>query len=67
MKKFTKILEQSDNYKSYKANINLEIRVDALDEGEAGYIIDDILGGIDSDVEYTILNIEEESPMDKNK
>lgn len=65
MKKFTKILEQSDNYKSYKANINLEIRVDALDEGEAGYIIDDILGGIDSDVEYTILNIEEESPMDK--
>jgi hypothetical protein len=58
MKKFTSISENKKN-KSFKVNINLSIIVNTEDEGEAGYISDDIISAIDGLYDYSILNIEE--------
>jgi len=59
MKKFTKILEEVENTKFYKINAEVELIVKAETEGEAGYLGDSILGGIEEQFTYNILNIEE--------
>lgn len=58
MKKFSKILE-SNGVRKYKVNANLELIIEAEDEGEAGYLTDSILGGIKEQFSYNIINIEE--------
>jgi hypothetical protein len=58
MKKFSKILE-SLQLKNYKIEANLELIVEAENEGEAGYIADSVLGGIEEQFSYNIINIEE--------
>lgn len=58
MKKFSKILE-SNGVRKYKINANLELIIEAEDEGEAGYLADSILGGIKEQFSYNIINIEE--------
>jgi 4a-hydroxytetrahydrobiopterin dehydratase len=64
MKLFSKILENKN--KNYIAEANLRIKISAENEGEAGYIADFILGGIEETEEYEILNISELSPMNEN-
>jgi hypothetical protein len=59
MKKFTKILEEVENLKSYKIKAEIELIIEADTEGEAGYLGDSILGGIEEQFSYSILNIEE--------
>ena len=59
MKKFTKILEEVESLKSYKIKAEIELIIEADTEGEAGYLGDSILGGIEEQFSYSILNIEE--------
>lgn len=59
MKKFSKVLEEVENLKSYKIKAEIELIVQADTEGEAGYLGDSILGGIEEQFSYSILNIEE--------
>lgn len=59
MKKFSKLLEEVENLKSYKIKAEIELIVEADTEGEAGYLGDSILGGIEEQFSYSILNIEE--------
>jgi len=59
MKKFTKILENQNNEKFYEISVELKLLVKAENEGEAGYLSDSILGSIEEQSDYTILNIEE--------
>ena len=58
MKKFSKLLE-SIQLKNYKIETNLELIVEAENEGEAGYIADFILGGLKEQFSYNLINIEE--------
>jgi hypothetical protein len=58
MKKFSKLLE-SVQLKNYKIETNLELIVEAENEGEAGYLADSILGGIKEQFSYNLINIEE--------
>ena len=59
MKKFTKILENQDNERLYEVSVELKLLIKAENEGEAGYLSDSILGSIEEQSDYTILNIEE--------
>jgi hypothetical protein len=59
MKKFTKILENQNNERFYEISVELKLLVKAENEGEAGYLSDSILGSIEEQSDYTILNIEE--------
>ena len=59
MKKFTKILENQNNEKFYEVSVELKLLVKEENEGEAGYLSDSILGSIEEQSDYAILNIEE--------
>ena len=59
MKKFTKILENQNNERFYEVSVELKLLIKAENEGEAGYLSDSILGSIEEQSDYTILNIEE--------
>jgi hypothetical protein len=62
MKKFTKILEEVENTKFYKINAEVELIVKAETEGEAGYLGDSILGGIEEQ-----FKIENDNPVVGNE
>jgi uncharacterized protein YozE (UPF0346 family) len=57
MKKFSKVVESIDEG-YYKISAEIELIVKSDNEGEAGYMADDILGSIKDQYNYTILNIE---------
>jgi hypothetical protein len=59
MKKFSRLLEEAQNNKFYKIDAEIQLLICASSEGEAGYLGDSILGGIDEQFTYSILNIEE--------
>lgn len=59
MKKFTKILENQNNEKFYEVSVELKLLVKAENEGEAGYLSDSIIGSIEEQSDFTILNIDE--------
>jgi hypothetical protein len=61
MKKFTKVVENQNNEKYFEISCELKLIVKATNEGEAGYIGDSILGAIEEQSEYTILNIDEKT------
>jgi hypothetical protein len=66
MKKFTKIVENQSNEKTYEIIVELKLLVKAENEGEAGYLGDTILGSIPEQSEYSILNIEEKNESDSD-
>jgi hypothetical protein len=59
MKKFTKILEDLDNYNYYKIYAEVELIIEAENEGEAGYQSDSILSSIENINKYEIQLIDE--------
>jgi hypothetical protein len=59
IKKFTRIVEQSENGKFYKVIAQVELIISAENEGEAGYLADSALSSIENGSNYTIDNIEE--------
>jgi len=58
MKKFSKIVENSENQYFYKVDAQVELIIPAENEGEAGYISDSILSSVEHNYDYTINNIE---------
>ena len=67
MKKFSLITENNTNNKFYKATAEIELLVNAENEGEAGYLSDSILGGIKEQIDFRISNIEETSSDEAKK
>ena len=63
MKKFSKIIENINSEGTYIVKTELDLLIKADNEGEAGYLADSILGSIEEQYSYSILNIEE---TDKN-
>lgn len=59
MKKFSKILENASEDKYYLIEAKIQIRVKASNDGEASYIADSTLSGIQYQNQYTIDNISE--------
>lgn len=59
MKKFSKILENSKNEKTYLVDATLKLIIKSTNEGEAGYLADSILGGIEEMHNYEIINLKE--------
>ena len=57
MKKFSKILENINNQKYFEILATINLIVEASSEGEAGYLGDSILGGIEEQSDFTIQNI----------
>lgn len=67
MKKFSKIIENTNLEKKYIIKVELEIIVNAESEGEAGYLADSIISGIEEQYNYSIINIEEiDEDLQKN-
>jgi len=67
MKKFSKILENINNQKYFEILATINLIVEASSEGEAGYLGDSILGGIEEQSDFTIQNIAEISKEDYQK
>jgi len=59
MKKFTKILENIIDQKYFEITAEVKLLVKAENEGEAGYLGDSILGGIEEQSDFIIQNISE--------
>ncbi len=58
MKRFSKIVESIENSNFYKVDAQIQLIIPAENEGEAGYISDSTLSGIEYTSDYTINNIE---------
>jgi hypothetical protein len=58
MKKFTKVLEDIENGRFFKVNAEVELIIEADNEGEAGYLSDSILSSIEYGSNYQINNID---------
>ncbi|MCK9475605.1 MAG: hypothetical protein M0R46_06795 [Candidatus Muirbacterium halophilum] len=56
MKKFTKIVEKIESNNSYIIKAEIELEVKAENEGEAGYLADSILQGIEESTGNYIIN-----------
>ena len=59
MKKFSIILEQIENGRFFKVDAQVQLIVEADNEGEAGYLADSILGSVENGANYQILNIDQ--------
>lgn len=67
MKKFTKILENIAEQKYFEITAEVTLVVKAENEGEAGYLADSILGGIEEQTDFIVQNISEISEEDFKK
>jgi len=61
MKKFTKIIKESENEKVFTIDAHVQLTIKASSEGEAAYIADSTLSALKNQSEYTINKIEETS------
>lgn len=59
MIKFTRLLEEIENGRFFKVNVELELILMADNEGDAGYTADSILSIIENQSNYQIINIEQ--------
>jgi hypothetical protein len=59
MRSFSRLVENLESKKFYKIETSLDLVLKAENEGEAGYLADKTLKGIDSQYDFQILNIEE--------
>lgn len=67
MRKFTKILENISEQKYYEITAEVTLVVKSENEGEAGYLADSILGGIEEQTDFIVQNISEISEEDFKK
>jgi len=67
MRKFTKILENINGQKYFEITAEVKLLVKADNEGEAGYLGDSILGGIEEQSDFIIENISEISEEEFKK
>lgn len=59
MKTFTKLVENNQNGRYFKIQCQVELVVQAANEGEAGYLADSELGSITSQSDFVISDISE--------
>ena len=59
MNKFSKIVENFVSKKFYKATCNVELVIQAENEGEAGHLVDSDLGGLEYLSDFRISDISE--------
>ena len=67
MRKFTKILENLSEQKFFEVTAEVKLLVKSENEGEAGYLADSILGGIEEQSDFIVQNISEISEEDFKK
>jgi 4a-hydroxytetrahydrobiopterin dehydratase len=67
MRKFTKILENINDQKYFEITAEVKLLVKADNEGEAGYLGDSILGGIEEQSDFIIQNVSEVTEEDFKK
>lgn len=67
MIKFTKLLENLSKGRIYQIDATLKLMVNAASEGEAGYLADSILAGVEEQSDFTIQNISEISEEEFKK
>lgn len=67
MNKFTHILEKNASKKYYRVKAEIDLSINADNEGEASYIADSSLASIDNQSGYNIRSIEEISEEDFRK
>jgi hypothetical protein len=67
MNKFSKIVEQLENKKYFKAKAEIDISTESDNEGEASYVIDSTLASINGQSGYNIKIIEEISKEEYNE
>ena len=67
MKKFTNLLLENETKKYFEILATINLIVEANSEGEAGYLGDSILGGIEEQSDFIIQNISEISEKDFKK
>jgi hypothetical protein len=65
MKKFTKIVENKELKSQFKISIQVDLIIEASNEGEASYIADSTISSIKNQSKYTIFNIEEINGLNK--
>jgi hypothetical protein len=65
MKKFSKILESSGT-KSYKVSAQLDMIIEAENDGEAGYVADSTISKLEGVDKYHITNLEELSNIEES-
>lgn len=58
MKKFSKVIESNIQMEKFLVDCNVKLLVEAESEGEAGYKSDWILGGIEEQIDFEVINIE---------
>lgn len=65
MKKFSKIIEGLEGPKQFKVTAQIELTIEASNEGEASYIADSSLSSLKNQSSYTISKVEEnnETPI----
>ena len=66
MNTFTRLVEQSEISKKYKVNSYLVLEFESENEGEAGYIADSIISGLENYSNHIIKSIEEINSFDIN-
>lgn len=67
MKKFTNLLLENESKKYFEIFATINLIVEACSEGEAGYLGDSILGGIEKQSGFAIENISEISEEEFKK
>lgn len=67
MKKFSSITESNNLGKYYKVKAEVNIVLQANNEGEAAYIVDSTLSSIKNQSSYDIKNIEETTKEEENE
>ena len=67
MKKFSQILENINNQQYFEISAEIKLAVNASSEGEAGYLADSILGGIEEQIDFSVQNIGEISKDEFHK
>ena len=66
MNTFTKLVEQNESSKRYKVSSYLVLKINAENEGEAGYKSDSIIEGLDDYDSHIISDIQEINEFDSN-
>lgn len=67
MKKFTKVVENQSSEKFFEISVELKLIVKAENSGQAGYLADSIIGGIEEQTDFTILDIAEKTNLNSDE
>lgn len=59
MKNFSKLVEQLESKRYFKVSADIELAFETENEGECGYLADSDLAAVESQISYSIQNIEE--------